>query len=368
MRILELTGEPIGTGGQEMFIVNVLRHIDMINLQIDWLTPYYCENEAYRKEIEARGGKVICFDLRFNPGGSRNNVVKPLNKFLKEHHYDVVHIHSGSTSVLALCALVAKWNRVKKIIVHSHSTGLAKSLKYYVLKMFTNPILIMCPTHYLACSISAGAWKFPSSVKRKLQIVNNGIDLNLFTPDDAKRAEYRKMLGIPNNTLVIGNVGRFSYVKNQEFLIDVLQKILFKRANVKLVLVGVGETMNEIKSLVISKNLTEDVLFIGGVSNVYDYMQAMDIFAFPSRWEGLGMVGVEAQAIGMPVVASSEIPKVMKLVTDVEFLPLDDIDIWVDYLNKDTLKSRANNTDIIRQCGYDIELTAKNVRALYVEN
>ena len=369
MRILELTGEPIGTGGQEMFIINLLRHIDLTDLQIDWLTPYYCENDTYRKEVEDKGGRVICFNLHFNPGGSRNNIVNPLNNFLKKNYYDVVHIHSGITSVLALCAFVAKWNKVKKIIVHSHSTGLSKSLKHYVLRMITNPILSMCPTHYLACSVDAGVWKFPASVVRgKLQIINNGIDLNLFAPDETKRLEYRKMLDISDKTMVIGNVGRFSYVKNQEFLIEIVSQLKQRRKNIKLMLVGVGETMNEIKSLVVSKKLTEDVLFIGGVNNVYDYMQAMDIFAFPSRWEGLGMVGVEAQAIGMPVVASTAVPISMKLVDDVVFLSLDDINAWLGGLNRDVLKSHVNNTDIMRRHGYDINLTAKDIRVLYTQD
>ncbi len=168
--------------------------------------------------------------------------------------------------------------------------------------------------------------------------------------------------------MVIGNVGRFSYVKNQEFLIEIVSQLKQRRKNIKLMLVGVGETMNEIKSLVVSKKLTEDVLFIGGVNNVYDYMQAMDIFAFPSRWEGLGMVGVEAQAIGMPVVASTAVPISMKLVDDVVFLSLDDINAWLGGLNRDVLKSHVNNTDIMRRHGYDINLTAKDIRVLYTQD
>ena len=210
---------------------------------------------------------------------------------------------------------------------------------------------------------------FPASVVRgKLQIINNGIDLNLFAPDETKRLEYRKMLDISDKTMVIGNVGRFSYVKNQEFLIEIVSQLKQRRKNIKLMLVGVGETMNEIKSLVVSKKLTEDVLFIGGVNNVYDYMQAMDIFAFPSRWEGLGMVGVEAQAIGMPVVASTAVPISMKLVDDVVFLSLDDINAWLGGLNRDVLKSHVNNTDIMRRHGYDINLTAKDIRVLYTQD
>lgn len=217
--------------------------------------------------------------------------------------------------------------------------------------------------------MDAGVWKFPASVVRgKLQIINNGIDLNLFAPDETKRLEYRKMLDISDKTMVIGNVGRFSYVKNQEFLIEIVSQLKQRRKNIKLMLVGVGETMNEIKSLVVSKKLTEDVLFIGGVNNVYDYMQAMDIFAFPSRWEGLGMVGVEAQAIGMPVVASTAVPISMKLVDDVVFLSLDDINAWLGGLNRDVLKSHVNNTDIMRRHGYDINLTAKDIRVLYTQD
>lgn len=205
-------------------------------------------------------------------------------------------------------------------------------------------------------------------MRGKLQIINNGIDLNLFAPDETKRLEYRKMLDISDKTMVIGNVGRFSYVKNQEFLIEIVSQLKQRRKNIKLMLVGVGETMNEIKSLVVSKKLTEDVLFIGGVNNVYDYMQAMDIFAFPSRWEGLGMVGVEAQAIGMPVVASTAVPISMKLVDDVVFLSLDDINAWLGGLNRDVLKSHVNNTDIMRRHGYDINLTAKDIRVLYTQD
>ena len=153
MNILEITGEPIGTGGQEMFIINVLRHINMKDLKIDLLTPYYCENEIYREEVVNKGGQVYCIGLPFAPGGFRWNIMKPLNRFLKVNRYDVVHIHSGSTSMLMLCSLVARWNGIKKIIVHSHCTGYVKSMKYYLLKMLTYPVLRFIPSYYCACSV-----------------------------------------------------------------------------------------------------------------------------------------------------------------------------------------------------------------------
>lgn len=113
MNILEITGEPIGTGGQEMFIINVLRHINMKDLKIDLLTPYYCENEIYREEVVNKGGQVYCIGLPFAPGGFRWNIMKPLNRFLKVNCYDVVHIHSGKhfyvDAVFVCCQM--EWNK-----------------------------------------------------------------------------------------------------------------------------------------------------------------------------------------------------------------------------------------------------------------
>lgn len=366
MNILEITGEPIGTGGQEMFIINVLRHINMKDLKIDLLTPYYCENEIYREEVVNKGGQVYCIGLPFAPGGFRWNIMKPLNRFLKVNRYDVVHIHSGSTSMLMLCSLVARWNGIKKIIVHSHCTGYVKSMKYYLLKMLTYPVLRFIPSDYCACSVEAGMWKFPMRiVKTKLQVVKNGIDLTKFHMNNEKRMEYRSLLNIADGTIVIGHVGRFSFVKNQEFLIEVLSLVKQQNIDVKLMLIGTGETLHEIRDLVKAKDLENEVLFVGAIPNVYDYMQAMDVFAFPSRWEGLGIVGIEAQAVGLPVIASDVIPKEMKLVDSVSFLSLNCPEKWADCMVKTAFHIRRDSIEIIKNQGYDIINTAEVVRAIY---
>jgi len=367
MKILELTGEPIGTGGQEMFIVNVLRHIDMTDFHIDWLTPYFCENETYRKEIEDRGGEVICFNLPFIPGGSRLNIIKPLHVFLRTHHYDAIHVHSGSTSVLAICSLIARLNKVRKIVVHSHCTGLHKNINYYLLKVLTYPFFKLFPTDYLACSADAGKWKFPSCiVRKKLCIINNGIDLNKFHFDETVRKEIRERYGISDGTIVMGHVGRFSYQKNQEFLVELLGRLRSDNVDVMLMFVGVGETMDMIKERVRLHHLQERVVFVGSVNNVSDFMQAMDVFVFPSRWEGLGIVGIEAQAIGIPVIASTKVPVAMKLVDDVEYIPLDDMDRWMQAVIRMAAWSRKGNERLIRGKGYDINSTAMNVRNIYL--
>lgn len=369
LKILELTGEPIASGGQEMFIVNVLRHMNMNGLQIDLLTPYYCDNGGYRRDVEALGGRVVCFNLPFAPGGLRLNFIKPLYSYLRDQEYDVIHIHSGSTTVLALAALIAKINKIPRIIVHSHSTGFVKNAKYYILKIFTYPLLKYFPDEYCACSIAAGEWKFPKSVvRKKLRVINNGVDLDLFSPNPDKRVEMRRNFGILESTLVIGNVGRFSLTKNHSFTFNVFKALKDKIQDSKLVLVGDGELMDEAKERVKELGIEKDVIFVGRVNNVQDYVQAMDVFVFPSLWEGLGLVGVEAQGVGIPVIASTTVPQEMKLTDDVFYLPLDNVEKWVVKIIEVSSLPRKNNIDKIREQGYDINQTAEELRELYLNN
>lgn len=368
LRILELTGEPIASGGQEMFIVNVLRHMDMTRLHIDLLTPYYCDNESYREDVEKLGGNVVCFNLSFAPGGLRLNILRPIHRYLRHHRYDIIHIHSGSTIVLAMVALIARINKIPSIIVHSHSTGFVKNTKYYFLKACTYPLLKKIPDVYCACSKEAGLWKFPTSVcTHQLKVIKNGIDLTLFAPNLQIRYGVRKRFSI-SDELLLGQVGRLSFQKNQEFSIKILS--ILKRRGIKsrLMLVGDGELLDTLKTLAVTENVCDDVFFVGRVADVYNYVQAMDLFLFPSRWEGFGLVGVEAQGVGVPIIASTAVPQEMKLTDDVFYLPLDSVEEWVDKIIEVSSLSRKNNIAKIREQGYDINQTAEELRKLYLNS
>ena len=225
------------------------------------------------------------------------------------------------------------------------------------------------PDEYCACSVAAGEWKFPKSVvRKKLRVINNGVDLDLFSPSPDKRAEMRKNLGILDSTLVIGNVGRFSTPKNHPFTFEVFKALKDQVKNSKLMLVGDGELMDDAKDRVKELGLEKDVIFVGRVNNVQDYVQAMDVFVFPSLWEGLGLVGVEAQGVGIPVIASTNVPLEMKLTDDVFYLPLDNVEDWVDKIIEVSSLPRKNNIDKIRKQGYDINQTAEKLRKLYLNN
>lgn len=364
-QVLEVFGEPVSYGGQESFFFNVLQHMDMSDMLIDVFTPYYCDNEESRKTVQKYGGELTEARLPFAPGKSRGNICEPLAEQLKKKQYDVVHIHSGSISVLALAAMTAKKNNVKKVIVHSHSTGIRKDLKYKLTKQLMTPLLDFYPTDYCACSVEAGEWKFSRSAVKKMLVLKNGVDLERFRFSPEIRRKMRGQLGIGPDDYVIGHVGRFSFEKNQGFIIDLMKDIRDQGISAKAILVGNGETFEQIQKQAAGYGLTENVLFIGNVSNVQDYLQAMDTFVFPSRYEGFPIVGVEAQANGLPVIASKNIPEGLQLSPLVRFCDLDDRQSWIDEIKEARSMGRTDVTEQLKLAGYDIEDTARVVRNIY---
>lgn len=369
VRVLEAFGEPFSNGGQEAFIMNVLQNIDMSDLCIDFYTPYYCDNDYYKSIIEEKGGKVYEVGLNFAPGSSRLDIIKPLKQLLKKEKYDVIHIHSGSISCLAYSALAASMCGVKKIIVHSHSPALKKTLKYRLVKFVTSPIMAVCPTHYFACSKEAGEWKFSKRIcKKKLEIVKNGIDVNKFVFNAEIRNNIRKSLEVEDNCFLIGHVGRFSKEKNHEFLIDIMSEVIKKNSNSKLLLIGTGDEVENIKSKVNDLGLNDYVIFFGTTPNVNDYLQAMDCFVLPSLYEGLPVSTVESQAAGLKTICSNVMTSQVKITNLFEFMPLlDSAEKWADkILSYNDGYERLDVSEKICDAGFDICDTANVLKNVYI--
>ena len=368
MRVLEVFGEPISNGGQESFIFNVLKHIDMKDLKLDFYTPYYCDNDQYKELIKAYGGELVEENLAFTPGKSRHNIIVPLKRYLMTKTYDVVHIHSGSMSVLAYAAKASSECGVGSIIVHSHCTGLGNSLKYRLTKTYMAYLFNRFPTRFCACSKDAGERMFPTSIVReRLQIIRNGIELERFRYNESVRKSYRKRLGVDDDTLVLGHVGRFSLQKNQMFDLELMRCLKRKSLKCKLILIGDGELKKELLNQVDLMGLGQDILFQGVVTNVQDYLQAMDVFILPSLFEGLGIVGVEAQAAGLPTIVSEYVPKELQLTDHIWFEPLNSVEKWVERIRTiaDHSRTYMSDIEILRDKGYSIEQTASDVRDLY---
>ncbi len=369
MRVLEAFGEPILSGGEESFVINVMQHMNRGNLLIDLLTPYYCDNSYYKSIVESNGGRVFQLGCQFTPGKSRFNIIKSVNSFLRKNSYDAIHIHSGSISVLGIMSYLAKKNGIRNIIVHSHCTAESMTLKRRILRIFFGRIMKNCVTTYCACSKDAGKSKFIDSVVRdKLIIIKNGVDLERFLYDETVRNKMRKQLQINSNEFVLGHVGRFTYEKNHDFLLKCFLKLLEKQENARLILVGDGELREKIEQEVKLLNIKNKVIFTGNVNNVSDYMQAMDCFILPSKFEGLGIVGIEAQAMGLPCVVSDVCPRELKVSDHITFLSLiEDLDVWCEVILKYENYPRKSECNKIKNEGFSIYDTAQVVRNLYLK-
>ena len=367
MRILEAFGEPISYGGQEAFVMNALPHIDSSDMTIDLLSPYYCDNNSTVQKVRERGGEVYALNCRFAPGNIRSSEAGPVRKFLRTHHYDVIHIHSGSNSMLSMYARLAHKAGIPRIIVHSHCTG-KHGWKHFASKTITSFSLRRYPDEYCACSQEAGEWRFPADICRdRLIVINNGIDISRFRYDENVRSKVRKDLGLSDGTVLIGSVGRLTYQKNQEFLIDMLKRIKADRGingDYRLILVGDGEDRGYLEEKSAEAGLGKDVIFTGAVDDVTPYLQAMDVAAMPSRYEGLAIAVIEAQAAGLEIVASDAIPEAAALTENVTFIPVNDEEGWAEALKRKHYR-HPEQADQVADNGYSTVRTAEVLTGLY---
>lgn len=368
IRVLEVFREPIANGGQESFLMNMYRNLDRDQVQMDFMTPFCCENERIRKEIESLGGQVFTYDHEF--GKNNNRVFKKCVKdFLKSHSYTIVHFHSGSTYALMEGSKLAAKAGVPNRIVHSHSCGF-DNLKYRVIRLISRGPLLKYPTAYWACSDVAAQWKFPEKIisGKQYEVIKNAVDLRRFHFDESWRKFARKDLGISDSTFVVGHVGRFSFEKNHSFLIDIFDAVHQKEPDSVLLLAGAGELEQEIRQKVNRLGLDGAVQFLGVRQDIPDLMNAMDIFILPSFFEGLPVVGVEAQATGLPVVTSTGVARELPVESLADYLPLEDSpQRWAEVILSYRHQNRKDMRNEMARCGYEVRAAAHHLQQLYLE-
>lgn len=263
--VAQIIGKWVG-GGVESVVMNYYRYIDKEKIQFDFICDEDSTNIPY-EEIEQLGGKVILIP----PYQKVFKYQKELQRVLKEGKYKIVHSHINTLSVFPLRA--AKKVGIPVRIAHSHSTTNKKEWKKNLLKQILKPFSKKYSTNYMCCSEHAGRWLFGDKTydEGKVYLLNNAIDLGRFKYDKRIREKKRKELGIKEDTLVIGNIGRFVAQKNHTFLIDIFNEYQKKNNNSILMLIGQGLLMDEIKSKVKTLNLESKVLFLGQKNAVNEY-------------------------------------------------------------------------------------------------
>ncbi len=366
-RVLELNI----VGGGPMSLMKGIVRLDISDIEFDIATfrdfdcsldyDYFDKYNVKIYFIESFGGVLKKIAYRY----------RGFKKLMEDNKYDCVHIHHDASNLLLLYGFVAKKAGVRKIVLHSHSTGTGdgNNKLRVLIHMLCRPFLKYIGTDFLACSNEAAKWMFPNINPKNVFILKNGIDLDDFRISNSIGCKYREILGFSETDKVIGHVGRFDNNKNQAFLVELLAELKrINSNNYRLLLVGDGKTKEKVLQYAEKLGVSDLVIFTGNVSNVQDYLQASDLFILPSLFEGLGMAGIEAQACGLPCVFSTGVPKEAKLTENVEFISLEDKDKWLETIERMILLPKEDNTEIIRAAGYDIKQTAREIERLYTEN
>lgn len=301
IRVAMIMGKMIG-GGIEAVVMNYYRHLDHSKIQFDFII----DNDSTivpRKEIQQFGGRII----EISPYQSILNYSKDLEKLFRKEKYTIVHSHINSLSVFPL--RIAKKCGIPIRIAHNHSTAAPGEIKKNILKYTLRLFSTVYPTHYAAPTLYAGQWLFGKKIaNNQLEIINNAIDLQHFAYDVETRNKFREQFGYSENEFVVGNIGRFVWQKNQLFIIELFNELLKQRKEARLLLVGEGPLKEVLEKKISELGIADEVTFVSNTKNVNVYYQIMDIFLFPSNYEGLGMVAVEAQVAGLPVIASEKVP------------------------------------------------------------
>lgn len=363
IRILHVFAQ-MNRGGAETMIMNLYRHIDRTKVQFDFMV-HIEEKCEFDDEIISLGGKIFRIP-RYNGKNHFDYVGKWKSFFKKNPNYKIIHGHVRSTASIYL-NIAHNYDLIT--IAHSHSTGsrgsgIAKIVKY----------IMQYPIRYTAdylfsCSYEAGKWLFGNRAikKENHKIIKNAIAIEEYTFNRIQRKKMRKFFDLEDK-FVIGHVGSFSHAKNHKFLIDVFYEVQLKKKNAVLLLVGDGELRSSIEKYVDSLGIKNKVILVSKVPNVNEYLQAMDIFVFPSKFEGLGMAVIEAQASGLPCLVADTIPNEALLTNLVTVHSLNEPSIsWAKIILKQPiLKRTINRTEEIETKGYNIKESSKILQKFYL--
>ncbi|NLK23554.1 MAG: glycosyltransferase family 1 protein [Clostridiales bacterium] len=365
IRVLHILGKrPVG--GVGTFLKNMNANVDLNRVKFDYLL---CAKEPigeFDTYVMRYGAKVYVLpELKYS-----NIVVylKELYYFMRKYatNYDIIHVHVPNIAAFNL--YLAKKFDIKIRIIHSHSIKYSDSL----LKSMRNFLLQVPIRHfanaYMACSVDSAKFLFRKEFfNNKVKIINNAISIQDFLYNEDVRKIKRKELGIDNN-MVVGQIGSFLPVKNHNFSIKIMQEILKIKKNSVMIFVGDGVLEKEIKEKVKNIGLSDNIKFLGRRDDIRDLLQAMDVMIIPSLFEGIPLVGIEAQVSGLPIVLSDTITEDLKINDSVHYAsikksPKEWAEIIISAYEQE--HSRDNMHEFFKNSGYDIVREAKKLTYTY---
>lgn len=360
IRILQIIGIAAG-GGVEAVILNYYEHIDRSKVQFDFIVHKDSKIDITAR-VEALGGCVYKVTPYYkNPLA----FTREINRVIRKNHYRIVY---SNMNTLSAFPLLAAWLAgVPVRILHNHSTSSPGETKRNIMKYILRPFARFFANHYLACSQLAAVWMYGKDLadSGKVTVINNAIDLSKYAFHPEKRKTLRKALGL-GDEFVVGHVGRFMFQKNHAFLLDAFAAALKKKPHMVLLLIGDGPLRLKMEEKVQQLGIRAQVKFLGLRSDVQDLYNVMDLFVLPSHYEGLPVVGVEAQANGLSSLFSKAVTRETKLTKNAVFFDLSQgAERWAEKIVSCTGERNMEVEQEMREAGFDIDASALKLEHMY---
>lgn len=352
-------------GGSQAFVMNIYNHIDRTKVQFDFVVTPEERKDLY-DEVERLGGRIYVCPKYI--GKNHLAYCKWWHTFFDEHkEYHVIHGHVRSTAAIYL-AIAKKHGLVT--IAHSHSTSNGSSFSGFVKDTMQLPIRFIAD-YLFACSDKAGIWLYGEKATKKsnYRMIPNSVDLERFSFDETKRNEMRELLGINHQEFVIGHIGRFTEPKNHKFLVKMFADYYKHNRSSRLLMIGDGDLYGTTKMQCEELGISEAVIMPGSRFDTENFYQAMDIFVFPSLWEGLPVSVVEAQANGLTCLVSDVITRDVDLTDLITYLPLDDKKKWLSKIDeaKCTVHKKVSDNNRLKLQSFDSKTVSAELQTFYIE-
>ena len=351
-------------GGMETFFINYYRTFDHSRVSFCFLTNY--PTIAFKEEIESNGDKVVSVTKRSDNPIKNHFEMKKFFKGIKDK-FDVCYMMAldvANVDFLKYC----KRAGINVRIIHSHNSDMKRpsAFKQFIsihLHERNKKHIGSLATEFWACSNRAAKWLFPENLDHKVRLIHNAIPVKEYTYNECIRKKVRDEFGIGNDVHIYGHVGRFMAQKNPSTLIDIFSKIIEVDDLALCWMIGDGPLRGQIEDRITKLGLKDKIILLGQRSNVPDLMQAMDIFVFPSLFEGLSLVMIEAQAAGLPILAADTLSTEHTITNTIRYYSLDMApeqwaDMAVNMLNSIPRKDRSEE---LKKAGYDIAVESSEI-------
>ena len=363
VKILQICVSLSRGGGVQAVLQNYYSHMNQDEYVFDFIVMG-AEVGELEEWFERRGSFVYHVTPR---GVSFKKNTKELTQIIKRGNYDVIHCHQDYKSLIAI--IIAKLYGVKTRIVHCHRAFPKESAKNRMIRRLSTMLIKCFANVFIGCGKDAAKWLYGERMVKtgKAIVLNNAINLEKYTFSDEKRRQIRSDLGV-DHQLVFGNVARFTYQKNHKLLIDIFANFHMQNPQSVLLLAGDGELMDETMTYSDRLGIRDSVIFLGVRSDIFDLLSAMDVFLLPSRFEGLALIMIEAQANGIPAVCSSFVTQELGLQPNVLFIPerdYENTEAWCSTLENALDIGRIEDVTLLTQAGFDIRQEAKKLEKIY---